>query len=139
MEARPAITLRAGNELDDCRQPCPYDKNLDAVSDAYLEQYFWGVSFLDAASWRHYLPHLIEYAIRNSRQSNNVTDALLNNLRPPDRDPPRLTSLSLEQEAAVTETLEYLAFDDASAYKDLACQVLEEWWAPGALYRPVRQ
>jgi hypothetical protein len=137
--ARPTVTLRGGNDLDDYRQPSPFDKDLDAISDAYLEQYFWGVGFLDPASWRYYLPYLIEYAIRNSRRSNNVTDALLNSLRPPDRNPPRLASLSPEQEAAVTSALDHLAFADESAYKDLACQALEEWWTPGALYRPVGQ
>jgi hypothetical protein len=61
---------------------------------------------------------------------------LLNSLRPPDREPPRLASLSPEQMAVVTGVLDLLAFSDESAYRDLACQVLEEWWAPGALYRP---
>ena len=59
----------------------------------------------------------------------------LNNLRPPDRTPPRLASLSPEQENVVTAFLDLLAFSESSAHKDFACQILEEWWVPGALYR----
>jgi hypothetical protein len=36
------------------------------------------------------------------------------------------------------ECLETLAFSDRSAYQAEACQVLEEWWIPNALYRTVR-
>ena len=92
--ARPTVTLRAGNEIDEYRSPSSFDGSIDVVSDDYLERFSWGVGYLDAASWRHYLPHLIEYALRNLQQGNGVTDALLNSLRPPDREPPRLASLS---------------------------------------------
>jgi hypothetical protein len=64
-----------------------------------------------------------------------VTDALLWSLRPPDREPPRLGSLSAEQEAVVVAALDVLAFDPRSACQDLAMQVLEEYWVPGAFYR----
>ena len=73
------------------------------------------------------------------RHSNNVTDALLSSLRPPDREPPRLASLSPEQEVLVTRFLDILAFSEESAHQELACQLLEEWWAPGALYRPAKK
>jgi hypothetical protein len=131
----PSITLRGGNDLDEHRDPSPFDPTTDSISDTYFLQYHWGLNYVDAESWRHYLPHLIEYALRNLEQADIVVDALLNSLRPPDRVPPRLTSLSPEQEGAITQFLDWLAFSANSAHQDLACQVLEEWWIPGALYR----
>ncbi|WP_147411190.1 DUF6714 family protein [Pseudomonas cavernicola] len=133
--AVPSVTLRAGNALDDYSEPTNFDPCADVISDAYLEQYHWGIGYLDPASWRHYLPHLIEYAVRHVQVGSGVIDSLLNSLRPPDRDPPRLASLSAQQEAAVTRFLDFLAFSPESAQIGLACQVLEEWWVPGALYR----
>jgi hypothetical protein len=56
----PAITLRGGDALDEYRQAPAYDACLDRVTDAYVERYSAGLSYLDAASWRHYLP---SYAI----------------------------------------------------------------------------
>ena len=132
--ARPTVTLRAGNEIDEYRSPSSFDGSIDVVSDEYLERFSWGVGYLDAASWRHYLPHLIEYALRHMQQGSNVADALLNSLRPPDREPPRLASLSPAQEALVTRFLDVLAFSPESAHQAEACQVLEEWWVPGSLY-----
>jgi len=137
MVATPTITLRAGNELDDYRTPSAFVSAFDAVSDSYLEQFHWGVSHLDAVSWRHYLPYLIEYASRHMQSGSIVVVTLLENLRPPDRVPPRLASLSVEQEAVVVDFLDVLAFSAESAHQELACQVLEEWWAPGAIYREV--
>jgi hypothetical protein len=45
-------------------------------------------------------------------------------------------SLTIDQEAVVSAFLDIMAFDDASAHQQLARTALEEWWAPGALYRP---
>jgi len=123
--------------MDDYASPPAFDAALDVITDAYLEQHFWGVAHLDTASWRYYLPALADYAIRHLRESSLVVEALLTSLRPPDRDPPRLAALSVEQQKVVTELLDVLAFDQASAHQDLACQVLEEWWVPAALYRDV--
>ena len=103
--ATPAMSLRAGNALDDGAQPTPNDKQLDAPTDNYLEQYYWGLPHLDAASWRNVLPFLLGYALRHLETPSNVVDALLNSLRPPDRTPPRLGSLSLEQEQIVSQVL----------------------------------
>ena len=64
-----------------------------------------------------------------------VTEGLLGSLRPPDRDPLRLGSLSEEQEAVVVAVLDLLAFDGRSACRELTMQVLEEYWVPNALYR----
>lgn len=135
--AAPSVTLRAGNDLDDYEQPSQFDPAADSICDAYLESYSWGIAHLDAASWRHYLPHLIEYALRHRHDNSLVVDALLSALRPPDRDPPRLASLSQRQESLITRFLEALAFGESSAHQDLACQVLDEWWVPNALYRVV--
>ena len=135
-EAAPPMTLRGGNDLDGYREPSAFDPSLDSVSDAYLEQYAWGLGYLDAESWRHYLPSFISYAVRHLTEGSNAIDALLNSLRPPDREPPRLASLSAEQQSIVTEFLDLLAFSKESLHQDLACQALEEWWAPGAIYRP---
>lgn len=122
--------------MDDAVPPPAFDATTDAVTDAYLEMFFWGVSFLDTPSWKHYLPPLVEYALRHQYQPSLVVEALLTSLRPPDREPPRLAALSLEQQAVITELLDLLAFGDASAHQELASQAHEEWWAPGAIYRP---
>ena len=131
----PAISLRAGNAMDDYDQPLPFDEEIDRVTDEYLNHYSSGIRYLDPVSFRHYLPHLIEYALRHLQQGSNVGDSLIDNLRPPDHEPPRLASLSEEQEAVVVRFLDALAFSEASAHKEAALQALEEWWAPGALYR----
>jgi hypothetical protein len=138
-KAQPAITLRGGNDLDDYKQPSAFDPDLDAVSDVYLEQYAWGVGYLDAESWRHYLPSLIDHSVRHMSKGSNAVDALLNSLRPPDREPPRLASVSPVQESVIIEFLDLMAFSRESVHQDLACQALEEWWAPGALYRTPAQ
>jgi hypothetical protein len=142
VESIPPITLRGGDALDSYDAPPPYDAALDEPTVAYLETFaFNGLNFLDPPSWRHYLPRLIEYAVRNIASPAPGTmaiDGLLWSLRPPDRDPPRLGSLTKEQEAVIVAALEELAFADDSVYRADAMQVMEEWWIPGALYRPPR-
>jgi hypothetical protein len=64
-----------------------------------------------------------------------AVEGLLHSLRPPDREPPRLASLTAEQEAVIVALLEEVAFSEDSANSDFAMQVLEEWWIPNALYR----
>ena len=138
----PPMTLRGGDAVDSYWSAPPYDPAVDQPADAYLEQYaYWALNYLDAASWRHYLPRLIDYALRNMASQAPGTmaiDGLLWSLRPPDRDPPRLASLAPEQEAVVVAFLEQLAFADDSRYQEEAMQVLEEWWLPGARYRRAR-
>jgi hypothetical protein len=138
--AVPSITLRGGNSLDSYDDPPPYDAAVDEPTDPYLETHaFHGMSFLDAPSWRHYLPRLIDYALRHIASNAPGTmaiDALLWGLRPPDRDPPRLGSLTSEQEDVIIAALDQLAFADDSVYRRDAMQVMEEWWVPGPLYRP---
>lgn len=136
LQAAPQKTLRGGNAEDSYDLPPPPDAELDRLSDAYLEAYtFWGLAFLDAASWRHYLSPLIDYTFLHMDDPKMVVEGLLHNLRPPDREPPRLASLNAEQEAVIVALLEQLAFSDDSPNRDLAMQVMEEWWIPGALYR----
>jgi hypothetical protein len=131
--AFPAMTLRGGDALD-AGQPAPlFDVLVDAISDEYLEAHPWGSGYLDAASWRHYLPFMMAYALRRIDRPGDVTDALLTSLRPPDRVPPRLASLGKAQETVVLRFLDVLAYSAQSASTDLAALVLAEWWTPGAI------
>ena len=136
LRATLAVTLRGGNSLDEYKEPEAFDAVVDAVSDSYFDRYWWGIAHLDPQSWRHYLPYLIEYCLRHRGEGSMVIDAFLSSLRPPDRQPPRLASLSVEQESVVSAFLDIMAFDDVSVHQELARTALEEWWAPGALYRP---
>lgn len=138
LQAAPRISLRGGHALDSYDLPEPLDPVLDAVSDDYLERHWWGVAHLDALSWRHYLPQLMDYSLRHRHEYSMVTEALLISLRPPDREPPRLGALTSEEEAVVCDFLDVMAFDERSVHQALARTALEEWWAPGALYRPSR-
>lgn len=136
--APPPLTLRGGNAVDGYDLPEPFDPARDEPTDQYLENHaFWGLAYLDARSWRHYLPRLIDYALRRPDDPAMVTEALVRSLRPPDRYPPRLGSLSSEQEAIVTEFLERIALGDAAPHEsDAAQQALEEWWLPNPRSRP---
>jgi len=132
----PRMTLRGGYAEDSYDFAPPADLVLDALTDAYLETYtFWGLAYLDPASWRHYLPYLIDYAFRHMDDPKMAVEGLLHNLRPPDREPPRLASLTAKQESVIVAFLEEVAFSEDSANRDFAQQVLEEWWLPDALYR----
>jgi len=130
----PATSLRAGNAIDEYRIAPPGTSEVDAPTDAYLEANFWGIAHLDPASWRHYLPRLIEY-VCGQQDANNVGDALFSSLRPPDRDPPRFGSLTDEQNEAVIAFLDHFAFTPESPYAAEAQLALEELWAPGAIFR----
>ena len=135
-QALPQMTLRGGCAADSYAAIPEPDPELDKLTDAYLEKFtFWGLAYLDPASWRYYLPHLIEYAFRHMDDPAMAVEGLLHNLRPPDRDPPRLASLTAEQEAIVLAFLEQVAFSEDSANRDFAMQVTEEWWIPDALFR----
>ncbi len=138
LAATPSVTLRGGDAMDGYREAPPYEPTEDQPTDAYLERYaFNGLPYVDAGSWRHYLPRLIEYAFRHrGNQGTMVVEGLLSSLRPPDRVPPRLASLTPVQEAVIRDFLEHLALGDAPNHnRDYAMQVLEEWWLPNALYR----
>jgi len=134
----PPLTLRGGNAVDGYERAEPYDPAIDAPGDVYFETFaFWGLGYLDARSWRHYLPRLIEYALRRPEDPAMVVEALVRSLRPPDRYPPRLGSLSAGQEGVVREFLEWLALGDLTTDLQLdARQALEEWWLPDPRSRP---
>jgi hypothetical protein len=136
--APPPLTLRGGNAVDGYDLPEPFDPARDQPTVEYLEGFtFWGLGYLDARSWRHYLPRLIEYALGRPDDPAMVAEALVRSLRPPDRYPARLASLSYEQEAAVRTFLEHVALDAGLAHlHDEAQQALEEWWLPNPRSRP---
>jgi hypothetical protein len=134
--AIPPMTLRGGYAEDSYEIAPSYDPTIDEPTDTYLETYaFWGLAYLDAASWRHYSPRLIAYAFRHMHDPAMAIEGLLHGLRPPDREPPRLGSLTPDQEAVIVAFLDEVAFSKDSVNRDFAMQVLEEWWLPDALYR----
>lgn len=133
------MTLRGGNAADSYAAVPPFEDALDAPTDTYLESNYWGLNHLDPASWRHYVPRLIAYGLKHKSNPNMmVIDAFLASLRPPDREPPRFADLSEEQEGVLVEFLDCLAFDEDSVWSREAMLALEEYWAPGALYRSRR-
>ena len=137
-EPVPPLTLRGGNSVDSYDEAEPFDPARDEPTDAYIEGFaFWGLGYLDAQSWRHYVPRLISYAFRRPDDPAMAVEALIRSLRPPDRYPPRLGTLTAEQEAVVVAFLETLALGDGTSHlRDDAQQALEEWWLPGARHRP---
>ncbi|RDZ28955.1 DUF6714 family protein [Lysobacter silvisoli] len=133
---RPAMSLRAGNAEDDYEAHPDYDAEIDRLTPEYLETYHWGIGYLDAESWRYYLPHLLAHALQSlARPGSMVVQSLLYYLRPPDRDPPRFGALTPAQSQAVIAVLDELAFAHESVWQDDAMLALEEYWAPGARYR----
>ena len=90
VESPPPLTLRGGERVDSYDYPAPYDAELDAPTDEYIEQFaFHAMPFLDAKSWRHYLPRLMDHAFRRPDEPTGlVLQALIRSLRAPDREPP---------------------------------------------------
>jgi len=132
--APPGMTLRQGDEIDSSY--CADARKEEKPDDRYLEAYFCGVPHLDAGSWKYYLPHLISYAIRHRQDGGSlVVSAFLQSLRPPDREPPRLATVTKEEEKVVVAVLEFLGFEKSSAHQEEALQALQEYWTPGATYR----
>lgn len=130
------MSLRSGNAIDCGKEEVEFDPKLDKPSNDYLESNYDGICFLDAESWKYYLPILIEFTIKNYTFSNSmVIDSFISSLRPPDREPPRFGALTEKQEKIIIELLDRLAFDEQSNWKAEAILALEEYWAPGALYR----
>jgi hypothetical protein len=137
----PPLTLRGGNAVDSYSQAVSFDPAEDGATDAYFEGFaFWGLAYLDARSWRHYLPRLIGYAFRHPNDPAMVAEALVRSLRPPDRYPPRLATLTPDQERIVRSFLEQVALGDAIPHLSAdAQQALEEWWLPNPRSRPTAQ
>lgn len=138
LETAPPLTLRGANAVDGYDRAEPFAPAEDEPSDAYLEGYaFWGLPYLDAQSWRHYLPGLLEYTLRRPDDPAMVAEAFVRSLRPPDRYPPRLASLSADQEAVVRAFLEQVARRERDgALAGEARQALAEWWGPEPRSRP---
>src|SRR3982750_2144621 len=91
----PPLTLRGGNALDDGLVAPPFDPVLDRPTADYFEANHCGISYLDPTSWRYYLPLLQAFALQNLGNPNSLAiESFISSLRPPDRDPPRLESLS---------------------------------------------
>jgi len=136
--ALPPLTLRGGNAVDGYGRAEPFDPDQDAPSDTYFEQFtFWGLGYLDSRSWRHYLPRLIDYALRRPEDPAMVTEALVRSLSPPDRYPPRLATLTPQQEDVVRSFLELVALGDLVPHvQEEAQKALEEWWLPNPRSRP---
>ena len=140
MTTTPPCSLRGGNALDNHEAPPPYDLADDTPTPQYLEANAWGMHHLDPVSWKFYLPIFIAYALSNiSNPKAAAIDTFLFSLRPPDRDPPRLGSLSPDERSAVVALLDKLTFDSISVWKEGAITALEEYWAPGALYSGTRE
>ena len=139
--ASPPLTLRGAYAVDGYELPIPFDPVEDEPTDTYLETFaFWAIGYLDARSWRHYLPRLIDYAFRHLDDPAMVTEALVRSLRPPDPYPPRLGTLDADQEDVVRSFLELVALGDAMPHVQAdAQQALEEWWLPHARSRPTAQ
>ena len=137
LAAPPALSLRGANAVDGYDRPEPFDPDADEPTDAYLEgNAFWAMPYLDAHSWRHYLPRLIEYAVAHPDDPAMVVEAAVRSLRPPDRVPARLTTLTPVQESVIVEFLEWLALDDGERpASGEARSALDEWWLPGAYLR----
>lgn len=138
LEACPPLTLRGAYAVDGYDRAEPFDPSQDEPTEEYLETFaFWGLAYLDAQSWRHYLPRLIDYTLRRHDDPAMVTEALLRSLRAPDRYPPRLASLSADQESVVTAFLEHVARrEDDDGLADEAQQALAEWFGPDPRSRP---
>ncbi len=132
----PRMSLRGGDAIDEYREVPEYDPAIDKLSPEYIETYFCGITYLDAVSWRYYMPYLLGYALQKISDPNSMAvGQFLSSLRPPDREPPRFGSLSQEEQALVVSVLDRLAFSDQSVWQDPAMVALEEYWGPGALYR----
>lgn len=141
VSAPPPLTLRGANAVDGYDQPMPFDPAADEPTDAYIEGFaFWALAYLDARSWRHYLPRLIDYASRHPDDPAMAVEALVRSLRPPDRYPPRLATLNAGQEDVVRSFLEEIALGEGFPNLQTdAQQALEEWWLPNARSRPTPQ
>jgi len=135
--APPALTLRGANAVDSYDTAEPFEAATDEPTDEYLEGLtFWAMPYLDARSWRHYLPRLIEYALAHPDDPRMVIEATVRSLRPPDRVPARLTTLTADQQEVIVAFLERLALDDREgSTREDARTALEEWWLPGAYLR----
>lgn len=132
----PTLTLRDGDAIDSYRpRPARTPDQNDEPTDDYLKRFAFGIAYLDPQSWRAYLPTLIAYAVKHRSDGSSLAiEFTLSSMRPPDRVPPRLATLTAPQREAVVSFLTLLGFDAESAFQDFALQVMEEYWIPSPLY-----
>jgi hypothetical protein len=68
----PPMSLRSGEDADSYRVARPYVPE-DAPTQALIGQLaFWALPHLDAESWRHHLPHLIEYGLAHRSDAGDL-------------------------------------------------------------------
>src|SRR5687768_17553812 len=80
-EVPPPLTLRGGDAADGYDVPEPFDPALDEPTDAYIEMFaYHALPFLDARSWRHYLPRLIDFVLRHPDDERMVAEGLIYSL-----------------------------------------------------------
>jgi hypothetical protein len=135
--AKAALSLKRADEIDSHDTPTPEVVPTDwrNVSEPELEEHHWGLTHLDAESWRFYLPAFLAYSVRHLSDGDSlVIAACLSNLWPPDRKPSRFSTLIDSQRQTIVSVLELLAFDGESGFTTDACQVLEEYWIEHPLY-----
>lgn len=131
----PPMTLRSADSVETYGVGLPFDPVRDQSTPAYFDHYGSGVAHLDPASWRHYLPQLAIHALDFPEYGGLTIAQLLQSLRPPDRHPPRLRSLSKPQEDVMRQFLEVVASSPASNFQRAASEALEEWWTERASLR----
>src|SRR4029450_2152132 len=116
-DTAPPLSLRGGYAVDSYDEADPFDPARDEPTDAYLEGFaFWGLGYLDAQSGGAYLPRLISSAFRRPDDPAMAVEALVRSLRPPDRYPPRLGTLTADQEAVVVAFLETLGLGEGRGH-----------------------
>jgi hypothetical protein len=104
--------LRGRSEVDSYHTAAQFDATVDEPTAEYLEAYtYWGLIDLDGQSWRYSVPHIMNYAARHPADPRMVVEALVRSLGPPDSSPPRLATLTAEQESVVTAFLEHVLID----------------------------
>ena len=68
----PPLTIRGGTPST-ATTIRGFDAVQDEPTDAYFEGFaFWGLGYLDARSWRHYLPRLMAYAFKHRSVHDGV-------------------------------------------------------------------
>ena len=125
MESPPPLTLRGGNDVDSYAYAQPFDPAQDEPTDSYLEVFaFWGVGYLDAQSWRHYLPRLMDYALRRPDDPAMVTRL---SFAPFGLGSISASLASLTAEQRVVKFLELLALTDAARTSGRRAAA-RKWW-----------
>lgn len=127
----PPMSLRAGDRLDDGLEPLPFDRELDRPTRDYLDRHMFGLHYLDAASWQHYLPILLTSTFEHFATPSNHVDLFLMVLSSASSE---LHALAPEQKAVIIAMLEHVAFGQGSIRADEAMLALQQYWWPHSDY-----